>query len=339
MSGSGGNPGRARECPKCGSLVPAGHVRCLVCRLERSKMDEVEAELAPQRRKEQARAERGPAWWQSKWALAVMGVLVVGAVVLALAPGRPGRPAWLDYPLGKEGAVKDFLAAVGTGRDADRVDAYKMIAPSAKKPDDREDEKRYEQIFVEMDKYLDGEFGTGWPAEVKVEESGEDSNLMLAHIGAETLHVRVEMQTPLKVARSGNEHYAITGVDEFDVNDAGGFQKTEAIMGSLQALGASKGQVEQLGSVIAAGRPRHETRMQTKVRLLPTLRNPRLLSRRVLLETWIVRKDPVIRRRLEMIAGDGRYEQATRDSAKAVLNDDVPEEELIAISVDPEARG
>jgi hypothetical protein len=79
--------------------------------------------------------------------------------------------------------------------------------------------------------------------------------------------------------------------------------------------------------------------MQTKVRLLPTLRNPRLLSRRVLLETWVVRKDPVIRRRLEMIEGDSRYEQATRESAKAVLEDNVPEEELIAISVDPDARG
>ena len=44
MSGSGGNSGRARECPKCGAMVPAGHVRCLVCRLERSKMDAVEAE-------------------------------------------------------------------------------------------------------------------------------------------------------------------------------------------------------------------------------------------------------------------------------------------------------
>jgi hypothetical protein len=320
-------------------MVPAGHVRCLVCRLERSKMDAVEAELAPQRRKEQARAERGPAWWQSKWTLMVIAVLVVGAVVLALAPGKPGRAPWLDYPLGKEGAVKDFLAAVGTGRDADLADAYKMIAPSAKKAGNRDNEKKYEQIFVEINKYLDGEFGTNWPAEVQVEEAPDDSNLMLAHIGAETLHVRVEMQTPLKVASGSNQHYAIVGVDEFDVNEAGGFQQTEAIMGSLQALGASKGQVEQLGSVIAAGHPRHETRMQTKVRLLPTLRNPRMLSRRVLLETWVVRKDPVIRRRLEMIAGDGRYDQATRDSAKAVLEDNVPEEELIAISVDPDSPG
>jgi hypothetical protein len=302
-------------------------------------MDEVEAELRPQREREAARAARGGPVWTKKPFLIGAALFLVAVVAIVLAPGHPGRAAWLNYPLGKEGAVKDFLAAVGTERDADLEEAYHWIAPSARKAGDREELAKYEQVFVEMDKYLDGEFGADWPRDVKVEESEDDSNLMLAHVGAETLHIRVEMQTPTKVARPGNEHYAIVGVDEFDVADAAGFQKNEAILGSLQALGASKGQVEQLGSVIAAGHPRHETRMQTKVRLLPTLRNPRLLSRRVLLETWVVRKDPVIRRRLEMIEGDSRYEQATRESAKAVLEDNVPEEELIAISVDPDARG
>ena len=101
--------------------------------------------------------------------------------------------------------------------------------------------------------------------------------------------------------------------------------------------------MRNLQGILAAagngGRNRYETRMQTKLRLLPNLRDPRAAFRRTVLETWVVRKDPVIRRRLEMIAGDSRYETATRDSAKAVLNDDVPEEELIAISVDPDARG
>ncbi len=327
----------ARECPKCGALVPAGHGRCLVCRLERSQMDEVERELGPARRRAEARAQAGPAWWKSRWALGLMALLVLAALIVAFIPGKPARGWWLDYPAGKSEAVRSFLSMVSTGSDVDLKDAYKILAPSVKHPKDGEDEAKYAQVFTELTKYLTGEFGPDWQKEVKVEESSDESNLMLAHVGAETLHIRVENETPVKVA--GPARYGIVGVDEFDVADAAGFQQMEGTLGAMRMLGASKGQVAQLSSVLAAGHPRHETRMQTKVRLLPTLRNPRLLSRRVLLETWIVRKDPVIRRRLQMIMDDGRYEQATRDSAKAVLQDNVPEEELVAIGTVPDAPG
>jgi hypothetical protein len=270
------------------------------------------------------------------------GILLVATVVALMFAGGQKRPAWMDYPVGREKAVRDFMLAVGAGEDADLHEAYKLLAPSVKHPQDRDDEPNYHQVFVEVNKYLSGEFGKGWVGDMTVNPSTDDPDLVEVHVGVETLHVRVEQETPAAVAASYNTRYGIVGINEFDVADAQAFQAMEARMGVIRGV-AGDAAVRNLQGILAAagngGRNQHETRMQTKLRLLPNLRDPRSVYRRTVLETWVVRKDPVIRRRLEMITQDGRYARDVQESAKAVLQDNVPEEELDAISVDPDARG
>ena len=87
------------------------------------------------------------------------------------------------------------------------------------------------------------------------------------------------------------------------------------------------------GILNAGGAQRRETAMQTKLRLLPSLRNPRNVNKYEVYQTWPVRKDPVIRRRLNAMVHDERYDGGIRQVAQEVLNNAVSDEELIAAHV------
>lgn len=330
---------KTRPCPRCGAIVPKGQFRCLVCRLEVSRFDATEAELTPKRRREEAARSAGGPWFTRKPPLIAAALVIALLISLLFLRGKPAHPAWLDFPSSKELAASTFLSAVSTGREQDAKDAYALIAPANKNLKDPDDYALYDQTFTEVNKYLSGEFGDGWFRTATFTQDPDDPNVVDAHIDVETLHIRTALQNPPGTENPGNLHYAIAGIDEFDIHDATDFQHMEAVTGAMRMLGASGSQVKQLGSVLAAGQPRHETRMQAKIRLLPAFRDPHRLLRRALLEAWPVRKDPVIRRRLQMITTDGRYDPLNQETAKKILTNQVDEEELVAIGLDPDSPG
>lgn len=339
--GSTGVTRRTRECPKCGSIVPAGHMRCLVCRLEVARMDALEGDASRRRAKEQRRRDSGPPWWTSK-AVIFGALLLVAAIVAVMFAGSQKKPAWMNYPLGKDLAVSHFMNDIAGGQSEDLDHAYKLMAPDVIHPKNPDDEAAWQQLYVEINKYLTGEFGNDWPEHMTINPSEDDSDLMDVHVDVETLHVRVQLQTPTASLTGANGRYAIVGVNEFDISEARAFQAREAQMGVIRGIAGDQA-VKNLQNIIAGagngGRNQHESRMQTKMRLLPNLRDPRSVYAQTVLQTWVVRKDPVIRRRLTMITQDGRYTPQVQQYAKQVLDNRVDEADLDAVSVDPDAPG
>ena len=158
--------------------------------------------------------------------------------------------------------------------------------------------------------------------------------VLIAKVGLETLHIRVQQETPADKLALQGKHFGVLGVDEFNRNDAEGFQQMEGIMGVVGGV-AGEGAVDNLKTIISVGgrRPR-ETMMQTKVRMLPIIGNPREVSRRAIVMTWPVREDPVVRNRLAAIMEDGRFDKEVRDTAKRVLEGTIDETERAAVGVD-----
>jgi hypothetical protein len=316
-------------------------MRCLVCRLEVSKMDALEGDARKRRAREERRREAGPPWWTSK-AVIFGALLLVAAILAVVFSGSQKKPAWMNYPLGKEHAINTFMIDVANGQPADLDNAYKLMAPTVIHPNNADDQAAWEQLYVEINKYLTGEFGADWPSHMTVNPSPDDSDLMEVHVDVETLHVRLALQTPTSALTGSNARYAIVGVNEFDISSAQAFQAREAQMGVIRGI-AGAGAVKNLQGIIAAagngGRNQHETRMQTKLRILPNLRDPRSVYPQTVLQAWVVRKDPVIRRRLTMITQDDRYTSQVQQYAKEVLDNRVHEVDLDAVSVDPDAPG
>ena len=72
---------------------------------------------------------------------------------------------------------------------------------------------------------------------------------------------------------------------------------------------AGQAAIDNLQTMIgAAGGSRRENPMQKKYRLLPILRNPREVSWQAVVQAWPIRKDPVIRNRMNQIISDDRYD-------------------------------
>jgi hypothetical protein len=97
---------------------------------------------------------------------------------------------------------------------------------------------------------------------------------------------------------------------------------------------AGQGAIDNLQTIIGARESQRLTPMQRKVKLLPIVRDPRTTTRQVIIRLWPVRQDPVVRARLEAIGNDDRYAPVMKQTAKAVLTETVPEEELIAVGVE-----
>jgi hypothetical protein len=116
------------------------------------------------------------------------------------------------------------------------------------------------------------------------------------------------------------------------MQDAASMQQAEAITGYLKLYGA-QGSINQLQSIAGASESRRMTAWQRKVSILPIVRNPRTVTRQAIIRLWPIRKDPVVKARLESIAEDGRYDNLIQQTAREVVNEKVSEEELIAVGV------
>jgi len=263
----------------------------------------------------------------------VLAVLVVVMVWWMTRPGPP--PAWTRFPDSPMEAAEQLvrLVAMETNESSDK--AYALVPPAARDADMEDEQGLYRQLFLTMNHYLRDEFGADWMTRATFAVAKENADVIEVHIDAETLHVRTVLVTPSEKQNETNRRYGIAGISEFDVRDAAGFQKMGAISGVTRGYGG-EGAVGNLQAVLAAGARQRESAMQTKLRLLPILRDPRRANgnRFALIQTWKVRQDPVIRQRLEMIANSDLYDREIQQTAKDVLRDAVPEEELIAAGVE-----
>jgi hypothetical protein len=329
-------PQPTRTCPNCAATFSAGSKQCPVCKLEASKMDAFAAAKQAARKKGLQTTkveEAGTPLWRRPIVIGGLAALLVAAFIVSKLTGAGGPPAWTLYPSTKEGAVKQLFADIAVGDDPGYDKAYALIAPSSRNPDDSDEKGHYRQLYHEVYRYLSGEFGSDWLSTLQIEQDPTNSDLMIAHIGLETLHVPTVQETPADKLTDNNHHYAITGISEFDISDAAGFQQTAGVLAIVGAE-AGQGAVRNLTSVLgAAGASHHETPMQTKLRLLPIVRDPRVVSKYEIYQVWPIRKDPVVRHRLDAIMDDDRYPPELKEVAKEVLSDSVTDEELIAAHV------
>ncbi len=326
----------APTCPNCHAAIPRGARACSVCKLEVAKM----AGYAAAKKAALTRGIKTTAVERKASSLPVGSI--VKAVILLLVVGgiayggyllfKPKPPRYLQYPAAAQDSARKFMTYISAGTDLQYDQAYAMIPDSVRDPRADDERGQYHQIFHIMYLYLSGEFGDNWIAKTDVAPDPADPDVVIVHVGLETLHVRVADQTPADKKAIG-PHFGVLGVDEFDVAEAGKFQQRKAIEGVVGGM-AGQGAVNNLEKVLnSGGAPRNETPMQKKVRLLPVVGNPHEVSGQAVLNLWPIRKDPVVRNRLEQVVSDGRYDSQIQDVANEVLKDKVTEEELIAAGV------
>jgi len=308
-----------------------------VCKLEVAQMGAfARAKLAARQKglgTTKIESDRVPYWKMVLRPIVIVPAIIVCGLVLYFTRPTP-PPAWESLPPTQMEAARQVLADISTGKDEGYDKAYALIAPSAKDSKDSDDIGKYRQLFHVMNNYLSSEFGSDWMTITTLEAEKGDADLIAAHIGPETLHLRAQQQTPAEKLKERGSHYAIEGVDEFNIADAADLQKMAGITGVLRGE-AGQGAVNNLQTILSAGGGnRHESPMHRKLRILPNLRNPRSVVRRTVLQAWPLRKDPVIRARLEQIATDGRYPVDVKDTAEQVLKNNVPDEDLIAAGVE-----
>jgi hypothetical protein len=325
-------------CPNCETPLKPGARRCASCKLEVANMRAFAAAKSAAKRKGLATTQvesndRGtPIYRQFLRPIVIVPLVLVALLAIYFTRPSPA-PAWTRLPTSPTNAAEELLRNISVGSDAGYDRAYALIAPTAKNPENRDDIGRYRQLFHVLNNYLRIEFGTDWITQLSLQVDKNNSDLVAAHIGPETLHLRTLLQTPPEKLTDKNRHYAVEGIDEFSVADAAEMQKMAAITGGLGGV-AGQGAVTNLQTILGAGGGnRRETPMQKKLRILPNLRDPRAAVRRTVLHTWPIRQDPVIRARLQAIVNDGRYASDVIATAQQVLQENVPEEELIAAGV------
>lgn len=257
---------------------------------------------------------------------AILLLVLIGAGVAYYRTRPAPPPAWTLYPQSREAAAREIMELIASGEDEQYSRAYTRLDPAVRNPEDREERGQYRQIFHVIHRYLTGEFGDNWIATARFAQDPANPEVITVQVGAETLKLHTGLVTPREAMDRGEpEHFAVRGIDDFGIAYASGFQTTAARTNLIDAV-VGPGSASDLRSIIGATRQnRHETPMQTKVRMLPILRNPRETNYRTILQTYPVREDPVMRARLEMIRDDTRYENQVREGADQVLKDKVPE--------------
>jgi hypothetical protein len=324
------------RCPNCAAIVPLRAKKCVGCDMDVSQMEAFAAAKEQARR----RGKRGtavedlpPPWWRSPLGItALVLVGMIGAFIVWRMTRPLPPPAWTYFPTSQDALVNQMFTDISVGDDPGYDKAYALISPSQKDPNDANEKGHYRQLFHEVYKYL-LIYDTGWGQDMKIERNPGDADTMLVHVGPETLHVHTEMITPMDKVNDSNKHYGATGINEFDIGEAGGMSSTEAQKAVIREF-AGQGAVNNIEGIMGAsgGHP-HETPMQTKMRLIPSLLNPRVVNNYEIYQTWTIRKDPATRWVLERIKQDGRYSGDAQKIAQEVLEDSVTEEERIAAHV------
>jgi hypothetical protein len=326
----------ARKCPNCSAAIPNGARQCLVCKMEVSQMIAFAAAKEAARRRGVRKTEveeSAPPWWRQPMAITAMVVVALVASIIIWKVTRPLAPPWWTlFPTTQDDAVNQFMNGIAVGDDPGYDKSYALVAPSVKDPKDSDEQGKYRQLYHEMYKYL-SIFGSHWEGSMKIEQDPTNSDLMLVHVGPETLHVMTSLQTPADKLTDANHHYAIMGIGEYDISQAASQQQMEGIKGFLRGE-AGDAAVRNVESVLGAeGAPRHETPMQAKMRLIPLLHDPRTTNKYEIYQTWPNRKDPAMRWQLDEMTKDQRYQPDFQQTAQEVLDDKVTDEELIAAHV------
>jgi hypothetical protein len=325
-------------CPNCNTVLTPGSRQCRVCKLEVSKMAAFAAakQAAQKRGIKTTAVETGqvPAWRSPANMIKVVCLLAFlgGLGWLGYHFFGPKPPRYLQFPATAQEAAQLFLTRVNGG-DATYDSAYVLIADSVRSKKASDDRGDYVQIFHIVNEYLTAEFGQDWITQTKFAPDPADPNKIIAKVALETLHIRTAQQTPPDKMQQDGPHFGILGIEEVDVSYVGDLQQMAVIRDLIRA-GAGQGALSNLDSIIGSNEAnRHQPKFIKKMELLQVLRNPRATNWRVVLQSYPLRDDPVIKARLTAIVGDDRYDQTPRDKAKEVLADKVDESEMTGIGL------
>ncbi len=323
-----------RRCPSCGAVVPKSASACVNCKLDVARMDSYKgARTSAAQRIAAAESAANPPFWKSPSVIAGAVLLIAIAAFITWRLTRPTPPpAWTRFPTTQDELATQLMQDIAVGDDPGYDKAFALIAPSSHDPQDGDERGHYRQLYHEIFKYLNN-FDPQWVASMKIEQDPTNPDTMLVHVGPETLHVGTQLQTPADKLNDTNKHYALTRIAEYDVSDAANMSAGEAQKAVIRSM-AGQGAVNNIEAIAGAGGHAHETPMETKMRLMPVLLNPRNVNNFEIYHTWPLRKDPAIRWALDRITSDGRYANDAQSIAKEVLDEKVTEEELIAAGVE-----
>lgn len=328
---------KVRRCPNCQAVVPQNAKRCVSCKMDVAQM-ETFAKARGQARKKGVQSTEvqlaAPPWWRSAGGIATLAVILFVGAFVAWRFMRPTPPPpWTRFPNSPDTLVDQFFHNIAVGDDPGYDKAYALIATPARNPNDSDELGHYRQLYHEVFKYLNI-FDSTWVQDMKIEHDPASPDSMLVHVGPETLHVGIHIETPADIVNDSNKHYSVGGISEFDINDAANMSSTEAQKALIGSV-AGQGALNNINTILgASGGHARETPMQTKMRLVPLLLDPRHINRQEVIRTWHLRKDPAMRWALERITQDGRYANDIQQSAQEVLDEKVSEEERIAVGVE-----
>ena len=330
-------PSTARICPACNAPVSPSARSCPICKLEVARMDAFAAakQAAANRGMKTTKIEtdRPPFYSHLLRPVVILPVILAALLIYYLTRPAP-PPAWTQFPRTPVDAARAILTDIAKDNNKFNEHAYSLIAPSVHDPQNENEKGQYFQIFTTMCHYLDQECGGGWINAVTFEADKADPTAISAHIGIETLHIHTALQTPADKLNDTNAHYAVIDIAEFSIADAAGFSSAGIATGLLRSYGAT-GSIRDLESIKAAfGGHLRETPMQTKLRVLPVLRDPRSAKPYTVLQAWRARTDPVIRHHLDQITHDGRYDLEVQAIAQQILDGTVPEEVRVGAGLD-----
>lgn len=349
------------HCPACNARLRAGMANCPSCSMAVAKMNDYIVAMLRARAAGMvpARLERPSGWPKLdvtlsppvKWALGILagGVGILLLYMLVVGSIGPGEPAWKKYPTDPQDLLHRYFVLIEKDEDAAHDLAYGLVALPEKHPEDSDEVGRYRQLFHVIHKYLSDEISPGWtkglsilPAEPAADPAKEPTTYIVK-VGLETLHVQIAPQGPEKGGAGGGgggvvggpAHYGVVEVQEFPIGQAANFQKLAGITGVVRGIGGNQAASNLQQVLGAGGSPGRETPMQTKLRVLPLIRDlSNVTLKRALLHLWPVRNDPLVRARLTALVADQRYAPEMQRVAQEILEERVDPVELMAIGVD-----
>jgi len=321
--------------------VPQGNPRCAACKLEVKQMDA----FAAAKKAAMAKGKRGveetsrqkprelPFFLRPGIIALVVFVVLVGAGAYKLFGPKP--PRYLKFPGSAQEAATELMQHISAGTDPEYLKAYDLIVDSARDPKSSDEKGDYQQVFHVMNLYLSGEFGNDWFKQATFAPDPADPKTIVAKISIETLRIHTEQATPADKVGAQGQHFGVVGVDDFGPGQAASLRQMAAIEGIIKGVGGNAA-LDNLKTVIGANEGnRHLPRMMLKIDLLETNRNPRTATRKSIIQMYPVRKDPVVRARLQQITQDERYSPDAREKAQKLLTGrfDTDDEDLVDANV------
>ncbi len=360
---------RQAHCPACHAVLTRGMRECPQCKMEVARMKDyvmamrhaqkkaaeqkssgasapigkartiVPASQLEQNDNEQrARSSMNHEMMRAAKYLIALIVVIVAGIWVYQTFFKTVDP-WLNYPTDQRALLTKFFQIVHTDNRKEHEKAYALISLYRRDAKDDTQHGQYLQLFHDVDRYFITLFGPNYINEIRFEPEGNvpDAATWIAAVRTEKMTIDLEPQTPPDKQKPGEpKRWGIVAIREFPLGNSSRSQQMGAIGGVLRGLGAG-GSAEQIQGIAAV--TTDFSRMspaEIKQTLMPIITNPRATGLiRGIYQTWYVRKDPTIRATLESILTDARYPDEVKRVAKQVLDERVPEEELIGMGVNP----